>query len=186
MTDTTAPRKTLTIAAAQLLIGTALAAQNDLTIVSSEVVDVRDGNKFLGKRIVVTLSGDAVDNPTRRYFLRNNSASSTTIADAGIFMNAPRKARNEKNYVMHYALNEAAATFAPPAPAKEVKPTRAEKKAAKQAELEAAAAAAAEAAGDSESEVNAETTVLESGEPVVLGNESESEVNTDERETVEA
>jgi hypothetical protein len=187
MTDATATIETVVTAAApavkiktladvQAFVVGLIGAQNEITVVSSDIEDVRDGGKILGKRVRLVLTGAGVGDPTRRYFLRENSAFATAIEKSVVIMAAPKKERNSDQYILFFGLNEAAVSYKAPAPEKakkelmtpeQRKQARLDGKARKRAEREAAAAAKAEAepaiVAEDEVEVNVE---LESAESI--------------------
>lgn len=172
----------------------AIAKQNDITVVSAEVVEVKfDGKR--GKRLELVLTGAGVGDATRRYFLRENSAFASGLIEAGITSHYPKKDRGSNNYMTHFGINEGAVTFEAPAPAKPEKVLLSEdEKKARRAAGKAAAKAAREAAkaeaeanapvepatiDESASDVNAETTILESAEPVVISADTDSDQSTE-------
>lgn len=182
-----------TLADIRAFILTAIALQNEITVVSSEIVSVKG---LPGKRIELVLEGAGVGNPTRRYFLRENSAFASAIEEAGIICNWPDKARGVATYMGCFGMNEAAVNYEAPKPekpakvllsAEEKKERRAAGKAAAKAKREAEAAAAPAAdetatVAETAEDVNAETTVLEGAEFLVTTSETPQEVNSEERE----
>lgn len=176
--------KIRTFDGAQNFIRTSLAKQNDVEIVSMEVekVDAKDGDKRIsGQRIRLELKGAGIDDPTRRYFLRNNSQFASGLEDVGLFLFAPKKERNTETYIMYIGMTENVVNYAPPAPPKaekvllsadERKARRLAGKAAKRQERAAAAAAAAESG--------------ESAPAVEAAQEVDTTVNAESAETVEA
>lgn len=151
-------------------------AGSEINVVSAEITQ----NKH-GKRVELILSGAGVGDPTRRYFLRENSAFASGVRGTeGLVMFAPKKARGAETYQLNFGLSESATQWMPEPPAKaekvlltpeERKARRMEGKAAakakREAEAAAAAAATAEASSETESDDSADTG-LDSGEPVVI------------------
>ena len=170
--NTPAPApKVRTLAEVQARVLELIAAQNEITVVSSEIVEI----KGKGKRVELILSGAGVGDPTRRYFLRENSAFASGVAKTeGLIMHAPKKARGAATYQLNFGLNEAATTYEAPAPEKPAKvklsaeEAKARRIAGKQAAKAAREAAAAEAAANAPAEPEADTTELTAGEPVVI------------------
>jgi hypothetical protein len=111
----------LTIATATAKIVEVLGSANEVTIVSTDAVDIRDGSKYLGKKITVVLEGAGVGDPTRRYYLRNTRMKKITEGGE-IFAKAPKKARGTNQYIIEFALNQNVLDYTPPAPVKEDKP----------------------------------------------------------------
>lgn len=154
MTDTISTTRITTLAGALALVGTAIASQNDITVVSNEIEKITGEGAPKGSRVHLVLSGAGVGDPTRRYFLRNNSAFASLIESVGLFMGSPKKARGDDNYHLFFGLSEDLANWqpAPPAKAEKVKMSKEDAAAARQAGKAAArarraseAAAAAEA-----------------------------------------
>lgn len=175
-----------TLADVQSFVLERIALQNEITVVSADIEDVRDGGKILGKRIRLVLAGAGVEHPTRRHFLRKNSAFASAIRDSVVLMHAPKKERHAAEYVLFFGLNANAVSYEAPAPAKpeKVKLTAEEardrriagkiaarqRREAEKAEAEKAAAESASVA-ETPADDNNETQVLESGEPVVIAQE---------------
>jgi hypothetical protein len=111
----------LTIATATAKIVEVLGSANEVTIVSTDAIDIRDGGRYLGKKIQVVLEGAGVGDPTRRYYLRNTRMKKITEGGE-IFAKAPKKARGVNQYLIEFALNQAVLDYTPPAPVKEDKP----------------------------------------------------------------
>lgn len=146
--------KISTLAGVLALVSTAIVSQNDITVVSAEIEKVTGKDAPKGSRVKLILSGDGVGDATRRYFLRENSAFSTLIEDAGVFMFAPKKERGTDTYILYFGLNQDVVSYLPaPEPkAERVKMTPEQRKEARSAGKAAArlrraseAAAAAEA-----------------------------------------
>lgn len=153
MTDTVQTARITTLAGALALVGTAIASQNDITVVSNEIERIKGEGAPKGSRVHLVLSGAGVGDPTRRYFLRNNSAFSSLIEEVGLFMGSPKKARGDDNYHLYFGLTEELATWqpAPPPKAEKVKMSKEDQAAARQAGKAAARARrAAEAAAAAE------------------------------------
>lgn len=166
--------KISTFDGAQRWIKTAIDKQSDVEIVSMTVEDldktVGEGDKskrLRGKRIRLELKGAGIDDPTRRYFLRNNSQFASGAEAVGLHLHAPKKERNTTTYTMFLGMDKEVVSYEPPAPPKaekkllsadERKERRLAGKQAKRAERAAAAAAAAEA-GESAPAVEAAKTI---------------------------
>lgn len=176
--------KIRTFDGAQNFIRTALSKQNDVEIVSMTVekVDAKVGeDRVRGERIRLELSGAGIDDPTRRYFLRNNSQFASGLEDVGLHLFAPKKERNTTTYVMFIGMNESVVNYAPPAPAKAEKvlltaDERKERRLAGKAAARALRASAAAQAAESG----------ESAPAVEAAQEVNTEVNAEQAETVEA
>lgn len=147
--------KITTIAGALALVSTQIALQNDIEVVSAEIVNVKGDGAPNGKRIHLRLQGEGIESSTRRYFLRTNSAFATMLADTGLHLGAPKMERGAKVYDLYVALTPELAGWQPPAPPKaekvklspeERKQRRQDGKAAARARRASEAAAEAEAA----------------------------------------
>ena len=155
MTDTVQTTRITTLTGALALVGTAIASQNDITVVSNEIEKLPAGAPK-GSRVHLVLSGAGVGDPTRRYFLRNNSAFASLIESVGLYMGSPKKARGDDNYHLFFGLTEDLANWqpAPPPKAEKVKMSKEDAAAARQAGKAAARARrASEAAAAAEGEV---------------------------------
>jgi hypothetical protein len=161
-----APRvRNLTEAVAYVLA--AIGEQNEIDVVSSEAVEVKvDGKR--GRRIELILSGAGVGDPTRRYFLRENSAFATAIGRCeGLVMHAPKKARGSTTYQINFGTNADFVNYEAPAPEKAKKELMTPE-ARKQARLDGKARAkAARLAAEAEAAANAPAE-LESAETVIV------------------
>lgn len=181
-TSAVAPTKITTFKGAENFIRTSINDQNDVDIVSLTVEDVDakvDDTRVRGQRIRLELSGAGIEDPTRRYFLRNNSRFASSLEDVGLHMHAPKKERNTTTYIMFIGMTENVVSYEPPAPAKAEKvlltaEQRKERRlAGKQAKRLERAAAAAQAAESGES-----APAVEAAKSV--------EVPADTKESVEA
>jgi len=128
----TNPTRISTLAGALALVSAAIVDQNDIDVVSATIEKLPTGAPK-GSRVQLTMSGEGVDNPTRRYFLRNNSAFATLVEDAGLFMGSPKKARGVVTYSLYFGLTEELANWQPEPAAKvaKVKMTKEESAAAR-------------------------------------------------------
>lgn len=107
--------KIANLAQAQTLIATLIAAQNEIEVVSNEIVSVKGADgKVIGKRIELVMTGNGVGDATRRYFLRENSSMASALREVNeIITFAPKKDRGSDTYTIHFGLNEAAVKYVP-------------------------------------------------------------------------